>query len=262
MLGERQNHLTARPGAPGLDETQVASGNARLERKVQLAHPALVAPLAEQLAGTAPGRHRSHVRTLVRERRRFHYLRRSPSMGRSHRDARLRGVLRSALCPTLVRREDQLAILEEALLAAHRGEGRFVVVSGEAGISKTRLGSATSEQARRLDSSVLWGGCSEAELSLPYLPFVEAIGNHLDTEDLDALASRLGPSRSALAQLFPQLSEGEPDSSADPAQAKMRLFEAIISLLTVVAEQRALVLVIEDVHWADDSTRELLDHLA
>lgn len=163
----------------------------------------------------------------------------------------------------LVRREDQLAILEEGLLAAHRGEGRFVVVSGEAGIGKTRLVTELSREARRLGSSVLWGGCSEAELSLPYLPFVEAIGNHLAAEDIEAIASRMGASRPALAQLFPQLSEGEaPERGTDPAQAKLRLFEAIVSLLTVVAEQHPLLLVIEDVHWADESTRELLDHLA
>jgi class 3 adenylate cyclase/tetratricopeptide (TPR) repeat protein len=163
----------------------------------------------------------------------------------------------------LVRREDQLAILEEALLAAHRGEGRFVVVSGEAGVGKTRLVTELTEQARRLDSSMLWGGCSEAELSLPYLPFVEAIGNHLAAEDIDAFARRLGSTRSALAQLFPQLSQGEaPEKGLDPAQAKLRLFEAITSLLMLVAEERPVVLVIEDVHWADESTRELLDHLA
>src|SRR3954454_6144998 len=163
----------------------------------------------------------------------------------------------------LVRREDQLAILEEALLAAHRGEGRFVVVSGEAGIGKTRLGTELSDQARRLESSVLWGGCSEAELSLPYLPFVEAIGNHLAAQDIDEFAQQLGSTRPALAQLFPQLSQGEaPEKGMDPAQAKLRLFEAITSLLRIVAEERPVVLVVEDVHWADESTRERLDHLA
>jgi class 3 adenylate cyclase/tetratricopeptide (TPR) repeat protein len=163
----------------------------------------------------------------------------------------------------LVRREDQLAILEEALLAANRGEGRVVVVSGEAGIGKTRLVTELSHEARRLGSSVLWGGCSEAELSLPYLPFVEAIGNRLSVEEIASFAPRLGSSRPVLAQLFPQLSEGEaPEKGTDPAQSKLRLFEAIVSLLTVVAENQSLLLVIEDVHWADESTRELLDHLA
>ena len=169
---------------------------------------------------------------------------------------------RSALCPMLVRREDQLAILEEALLAANRGEGRFVVVSGEAGVGKTRLVTELSLEAARLGCSVLWGGCSEAELSLPYLPFIEAIGNHLATEDSTALGDRLGPSRGPLGQLFPQLA-GEPaEIPADAAQGKLRLFEAIVALLTEVGRRRTLVMVVEDVHWADDSTRELLDHLA
>src|SRR5215208_3529980 len=172
-------------------------------------------------------------------------------------------VSRNALCPTLVRREDQLAILEEAMLAAHRGDGRFVVVSGEAGIGKTRLVTELTHLARRLDDSVLWGGCSEADLSLPYLPFVEAVGNRLAVENLDDFAGRLGPSRAPLAQLFPQLSDGEaPERETDPTQAKLRLFEAMATLLSVVSERRPVVLVIEDVHWADDSTRELLDHLA
>jgi len=64
-------------------------------------------------------------------------------------------VLRSARCPVLVRREDQFAILEEALLAAHRGEGRFVVVSGDAGIGKTRLVTELSRLARGLGEVLL-----------------------------------------------------------------------------------------------------------
>jgi class 3 adenylate cyclase len=171
-------------------------------------------------------------------------------------------VITSALCPVLVQRDDQLAILENALLAARRGEGRFVVLSGEAGIGKTRLARELVGEARRLDCAVLWGGCSEAEVSLPYLPFVEAIGNFIDAGDPAALAARLGPSRAPLAQVFPQL-EGEDgrERPGDP-QGKLRLFEAIVSLLAIAATERALLLVVEDVHWADDATLELLDHLA
>ena len=63
--------------------------------------------------------------------------------------------MRSALCPILVRRDDQLAILEDALLAAQRGEGRFVVLAGEAGIGKTRLANELVGEARRLGCAVL-----------------------------------------------------------------------------------------------------------
>jgi class 3 adenylate cyclase len=172
-------------------------------------------------------------------------------------------VARNALCPVLIRREDELAVLEDALLAARRGESRFVALSGEAGIGKTRLARELAREARELGSAVLAGGCSDAELTLPYLPFVEAIGNYLDEEDPERLSSELGPSANELAQLFPQLARGgAPDQSPDPAQAKLRLFEAVVSLLALPAREHMLLLVIEDVHWADASTRELLDYLA
>jgi class 3 adenylate cyclase len=170
-------------------------------------------------------------------------------------------VAQTAICSVLVLRDDQLATLEDALLEARRGHGGLVVLSGEAGIGKTRLANELAHQARRLDSAVLWGGCSEAELSLPYLPFVEAIGNYLAEEDTSTLADRLGPMSRELSQLFPQFG-GAPGPTSDPGQAKLRLFEAIVALLALPASDRTLLLVVEDVHWADDSSRELLDHIA
>jgi class 3 adenylate cyclase len=172
-------------------------------------------------------------------------------------------VVERVLCPVLVRRDDELAVLEDALLAAHRGESRFVMVGGDAGIGKTRLITELAGSARKLGGSVLWGSCSEAELSLPYLPFVEAIGNYLAAQDVAALAERLGPARRELAQLFPQLSDGtQPEPAQDPAQAKLRLFEAVVTLLTSASEHQPLLIVTDDIHWADESTRELLDHLS
>ena len=173
------------------------------------------------------------------------------------------GVVERVLCPILVRRDDELAVLEDALLAAHRGESRFVMVAGDAGIGKTRLITELAGSARKLGGAVLWGSCSEAELSLPYLPFVEAIGNYLAAQDVAALGERLGPARRELAQLFPQLSDGTPPEPAgDPAQAKLRLFEGVVALLAAASERQPVLLVVDDIHWADESTRELLDHLS
>src|SRR5919109_1480236 len=172
-------------------------------------------------------------------------------------------MLERALCPTLVGREEQLFALEDALLAAHRGESRFVALGGEAGMGKTRLATELAKRARRLDWEVLWGACSEAELPLPYLPLVEALGNYLSRQDVERLAGELGAARLELAQLFPQLGGAElPAPLGDPAQAKLRLFEAVVALLAVPAREHGLLLVVEDVHWAESATRELLDHLA
>ena len=174
-----------------------------------------------------------------------------------------RVVVERVLCPVLVRRDEELAVLEDALLAARRGESGFVMVSGDAGIGKTRLITELAGSARKLGGTVLWGSCSEAELSLPYLPFVEAIGNYLAAQDVATVGERLGPARRELAQLFPQLSDGtQPEPAGDPAQAKLRLFEAVVALLAVASERRPLLLVVDDIHWADESTRELLDHLS
>jgi predicted ATPase/class 3 adenylate cyclase len=172
-------------------------------------------------------------------------------------------VLDRVLCPRLVGRDEQLFALEDALLAAHRGESRFVALGGEAGLGKTRLATELAKRAQRLGWEVLWGACSEAELSLPYLPLVEALGNFISKQDTDPLAKSLGAARRELAQLFPQLARDEPATPVgDPGQAKLRLFEAVVALLALAAQDQGVLLVVEDVHWADSATRELLDHLA
>ncbi len=172
------------------------------------------------------------------------------------------GVLDRVLCPRLVGREDQLFALEDALLAAHRGESRLVALGGEAGVGKTRLAGELANSADRLGWNVLWGGCSEAELPVPYLPVVEALGNYLSGQDIGRIRESLGAARRDLAQLFPQLGVDEPAAPVgEPAQAKLRLFEAVVALLGRAARDQGLLLILEDIHWADSATRELLDHL-
>src|SRR6516165_9821078 len=153
--------------------------------------------------------------------------------------------LSRVLSPTMVGREAELSTLEDALLSALRGDGGVVIVGGEAGMGKTRLVNSLAATARRLSVVVISGGCSEAELSLPYLPFLEAIGNYLANAQIGPLRERLGPAAEELAQLFPQL--GRPViSSTDATSAKMRLFESILILLGDAARERALLLILED----------------
>jgi class 3 adenylate cyclase len=172
-------------------------------------------------------------------------------------------VISRVLSPVLVGRQQELSELEDALLSANRGDGRFVLLAGEAGIGKTRLARELERRARKLGCEVLWGSCSEAELSLPYLPFVEAIGSKLDEQDTDALRAELGSIVAELAQVFPQLGEGSPSAAqSDPAQARLRLFESIVALLDLWARTGTLLVVLDDIHWADSSTRELLEYLA
>jgi predicted ATPase/class 3 adenylate cyclase len=172
-------------------------------------------------------------------------------------------MLQRVASPVLVGRQDELSQLEDALLSANRGDGGFVLVAGEAGIGKTRLANELARRARKLGCGVLWGSCSEVELSLPYLPFVEAIGNELGAQDLAQVREGLGPMTAELAQLFPQLGNGASATPAgDPAQARLRMFESVVTLLGQWSRERGLLLVLDDVHWADSSTRHLLDYAA
>ncbi|MHB8507899.1 MAG: AAA family ATPase [Candidatus Dormibacteria bacterium] len=165
------------------------------------------------------------------------------------------------LCPVIVDRHAPLAALEDALFQALQGEGQVICVSGEAGVGKTRLLAEVMAQARKLGAQVLTGGCSETTISLPYLPFLEAVGNHLGGADPTYLREAVGPAAADLAQLFPQFADvgARPD---EPMQAKLRLFEGILTLMDAIGGDRGTVLVIEDVHWADASTREMLDYMA
>jgi class 3 adenylate cyclase len=166
-----------------------------------------------------------------------------------------------ALCPILVGREEELSDLEDSLLSALRGEGGVAVLGGEAGLGKSRLAQELVWRAGRLGCEVMSGACSQADLALPYLPFIEAVGNRLAAADVELLKKELGPAAVELGRLFPQLSSGPAPPEADATQAKSRLFEAMVSVLRAVAADHGLLLIVEDVHWADPSTRELLDYM-
>lgn len=166
-----------------------------------------------------------------------------------------------ALCPVLVGREGELIELEDALLATARGEGRVVLLAGDAGIGKTRLATEAGERARGLGMTVLSGVCSESAMAMPYLPLVEAMGNYIARANLRTLRSRLGHSAAELGNLFPRLGPA-PADGGEPGHARLRFFEAMLQLLEVVAGDSGLLLVIEDLHGADPSTLELIDYLA
>src|SRR5437588_1786270 len=153
-----------------------------------------------------------------------------------------------AVCPVVVGREAELTRLEDALLTACRGTGNVVVLAGEAGMGKTRLAAEVALRASSIRAIVMEGACSEAELSVPYLPFLEAMGNYLATVDIARFGDQLGPTRRELARLFPQLGERTVSTplTSDGAQDKLRLYEAIVIALQVVAADSGLLLILED----------------
>jgi DNA-binding CsgD family transcriptional regulator/tetratricopeptide (TPR) repeat protein len=164
-----------------------------------------------------------------------------------------------------VGRTAELGRLEAALSYARDGELLTLCVGGEAGVGKTRLVTRFAGQVADTGGQVLLGGCIElGETSLPYAPVAQALrglGRGLEPAALDEL---VGPGRSLLARLLPELGQGEepaPAGLAVGSSAQARLFEAFLALLERLAERSPTVLVVEDLHWADRSTLDLLAFL-
>ncbi len=173
-------------------------------------------------------------------------------------------VVRPALCPVFIGRTKDLNQLEGALEAAKRGRGGLASLIGESGVGKTRLAAEVARRAGALGMETLWGSCSQADLGPPYLPLVEAAGNYMERVEFGWLRSELGAACGELARVFPQLGcQPMPfDSSDEPGLARLRLFESLLALLKIAAGQRGMLLVIEDLQWADSSTAEIVDYLA
>jgi len=159
-------------------------------------------------------------------------------------------------------RRAQLDALLDAWKACASGERRVVLLSGEAGIGKTRL---AAELATRVDGDggvVLFGRCDE-DVGVPFQPFVEALEHVLQAEPS---AAELGRYAGELARLVPDLAQRvgglEPPLQADPETELYRLFDAVVSWLGAMAGERGVVFVLDDLHWAAKPTLLLLRALA
>jgi DNA-binding NarL/FixJ family response regulator len=163
--------------------------------------------------------------------------------------------------PTFVGRLEELQTLEAARGRAADGEPAVVLVGGEAGVGKTRLAAELTARCAADGSLVLAGGCVPVgDGALPYAPIVEALRALVAEVGVDEVRELIGPSWTEVARLLPAL--GEPVGAGRPGEAaQARLFELLLGLLGRVGEQAPLVLVVEDLHWADRSTRDLLAFL-
>ncbi|WP_188187653.1 helix-turn-helix transcriptional regulator [Nonomuraea sp. SYSU D8015] len=162
-----------------------------------------------------------------------------------------------AVSPRFVGRARELAVLGDALTRARAGMPSTVLVGGEAGVGKTRLVGEFADRAD--DARVLVGGCLELGTEgLPFAPFTAVLRALVREPGRDRVAALVpGGATRGLARLLPEF--GEPGK--DGPEARARLFELVLGLLERLAEECPVVLVVEDAHWADRSTRDLLSFL-
>src|SRR5215204_6025166 len=163
--------------------------------------------------------------------------------------------------PTFVGRFEELQTLEAARRRAADADPAVVLVGGEAGVGKTRLVAELTARCAIEGTRVLVGGCVPVgDGALPYAPIVEALRALLGEVGVGAVRELVGPSWPELARLLPALGASDRTGPSDQT-IQARLFELLLGLLGRLGEQAPLVLVVEDLHWADRSTRDLLAFL-
>jgi DNA-binding SARP family transcriptional activator len=163
----------------------------------------------------------------------------------------------------LVGREDQLAVLEEVLAGAQGGRGRVVLVEGEPGIGKTRLAEEVARRAAAAGMQVAWGRCHEGDGAPAFWPWAQVVRQLTRGLGPGELAGMLGPSAGWLGQLMPELAgPSGPRPLADLGAARFQLNQAVAGLLRRLAEDRPLLVVVDDLHWADVPSLSLLVFLA
>jgi DNA-binding SARP family transcriptional activator len=160
-------------------------------------------------------------------------------------------------------RARELEALAGAFKEAAAGERRVALVAGEAGMGKTALVAEAARAAHEAGATVLYGRCDE-DIGFAYLPWVEAL-THLVSHAPPDLLGRLGPHRAHLARLVPVAVESLDDlpaaPPADPEAERYLLFRSVLAALQAAAAEARVVVVLDDLHWADKGTLMLLRHV-
>src|SRR5215216_1840684 len=171
---------------------------------------------------------------------------------------------KSVICPVLIGRENDLQRLHLLMSQSQEGNGQIALISGEAGIGKSRLVREVKGRASE-GTLILEGQCFQTDSALPYSPLLDLFRDYFATHGEEEIAQVLAASGSQLVHLFPELTmyvpHLTPSAELDAKQEKRRLFQTFVQMITRLAQQ-PLILVIEDLHWSDSTSLEFLLLLA
>lgn len=160
----------------------------------------------------------------------------------------------------IVGRDRELVRVRDALDEAWQSRGTIIALVGEAGIGKTRIVQEVMRETAERGGRVLLGRCYESEQILPFGPWVDAVRRGGVLNDREAVVGLDRAWRDELARLFPEAADAGPDRPSEPAEY-LRLFEAMARLLAGLAVRQPLLLVLEDLHWADEMSLRLLSFI-
>ncbi len=173
------------------------------------------------------------------------------------------------MCPVLIGRAQDLTHLHSLIDQEIDGQGRVIVLSGEAGIGKSRLVAEAKTYAAAHDILLFQGNCFPTDRSFPYAPLLDLFRSYFTqsaplsiTDKVKPLLAELSRLLPDLVLLFPDLANLPASPQADPEQEKRRIFAVMTHFFTGQAAAHPVFLVVEDIHWCDDLSLEFLLHLA
>ena len=165
-----------------------------------------------------------------------------------------------------VGRQREMGELKACLEDSLSGRGRLVTLVGEPGIGKTRTAQELATYAGLRGAQVLWGRSYEEQGVPPYWPWVQAIRSYVREREPEQLRSEMGAGAADIAEVVSDVRERLPDlqpvPQLEPDQARFRLFDSISAFLKTASQRQPLVLVLDDLHWADQPSLLLLQFVA
>ncbi len=173
-------------------------------------------------------------------------------------------IKKAVICPTIVGRASELAAFRAIVNEVESGHSHLLLLSGEAGIGKSRLVAALEDDVHSKGFLVLQGNCYGRDRTSPYAPVLDLIRSLLADQTRDERVAHFQPFARELCPLFPDLVTPPPAPEVLPAsgpeQEQRRLLVALTTFFTKLAGSRPLLLVIEDIHWCDESSLEFLQY--
>jgi tetratricopeptide (TPR) repeat protein len=159
-----------------------------------------------------------------------------------------------------------MAVLEAALAASCGGQGQLILLQGEPGIGKTRLLQELTALAGDRGVQVLWGRCYEGEGAPPFWPWIQILRGYLASSTPETLQAELGAGAAVLAQVMPEIRQRLADlpslPALEPAQERFRFFDSLTTFLKNAAQRQPLVLIFDDLQWADTPSLLFLQFVA
>jgi ATP/maltotriose-dependent transcriptional regulator MalT len=163
-------------------------------------------------------------------------------------------------------RERELALLRGRLAALARGSGGVVLIAGEPGIGKTRLAEEAAGLAGRCAVQVLWGRADDLEGAPAYWPWAQVVRSYVGDRDPAGIEQALDTDTSFLVQVAPGLLDRQDAARStpllEPAQARFQLFQAVAEFFQAAARHQPLMVVLDDLHWADPPSLHLVQFVA